>query len=48
LVAPELDADSPVGVIELGLLRGGEIPITDDVKVGRDRVDDGTPFPFEI
>src|SRR5580692_4077823 len=30
LVAAELDADRPVGVVELGLLGGREIPIPDD------------------
>ena len=38
----------PVGIVELSFFRGGEIPITDDVEVGRDLVDNGTPFPFEI
>src|SRR6267378_3902736 len=36
LIAAELDADRPIGVVELGLFGGGEIPITDDVEVGRD------------
>jgi hypothetical protein len=40
-VATELDADGPVGVVELGLLGGREIPITRDVEVGRDLVNDG-------
>src|ERR1700732_3865264 len=48
LIAAELDADRPIGVVELGLFGGGEIPIADDVEVGRDFVDDGTPLPLEI
>jgi hypothetical protein len=48
LFTPEFDADCPIGVIELGFFSGGEIPIADDIEVGRDRVNDGTPFPLEI
>jgi hypothetical protein len=47
-VATELEADRPIGVVELGFFGGGEIPVADDVKVGRDRVNDRTPFPFEV
>ena len=47
-VPTELDADRPIGVVELGFFGGGEIPVADDVKVGRDRVNDRTPFPFEV
>jgi hypothetical protein len=43
LVAAELDADRPIGVVELGLFGGGEIPAADHVEVGRSLVDDGTP-----
>src|SRR5712671_4346850 len=46
-IAAELDADGPVRVIELGLLGRGEIPIADDIEIGRDLVDDGAPFPLE-
>jgi hypothetical protein len=42
-IAAELDADSPIGVVELGLFGGGEIPVADDEEVRRDLVDDGTP-----
>ena len=45
LVAAELDADRPVGVVEFGFFGGGEIPVTDDVKVGRDLVDNGNTIP---
>src|SRR5205807_5563841 len=48
LIAAELDADRPIGVVELGLFGSGEIPIADNVEVGRDLVDDGTPLPLEI
>src|SRR2546421_11318993 len=47
-IAAELDADGPVRVIELGLLGRGEIPVTNNIETGRDLVDDGAPFPFEI
>src|SRR5207244_3295629 len=47
-IAAELDADGPIRVVELGLLDRGEIPITDDIEIGRDLVEDGAPFPFEI
>src|SRR5215470_4414987 len=48
-VAAEFDADGPIGVVELGLFGGGEIPIADNVvKVRRDLIDDGAPFAFEI
>src|SRR5882724_10259641 len=47
-IAAELDADGPVRVVELGLLGCGEIPIADDIEIGRDRVDHGTPLPLEI
>ena len=47
LVTPEFDANCPIGVIELGFFSGGEIPIDDDIEVGRDRVNDGTPFPLK-
>src|SRR5438874_168400 len=47
-IAAELDADGPVRVIELGLLGRGEIPVTNNIEIGRDLVDDGAPFPFEI
>src|SRR5882672_6210533 len=47
-IAAELDADGPIGVVELGLFGGGEIPIPDDVEIRRGLVDDGTPFPLEI
>ena len=48
LVAAELDADGPIGVVELGLFGRGEIPIADDIEVRRDLVDDGTPLPLEV
>src|SRR5712672_2390016 len=48
LIAAELDADGPIGVVELGLFGSGEIPITDNIEVRRDFVDDGTPLPLEI
>jgi hypothetical protein len=48
LIAAELDADRPIGVVELGLFGRGEIPIAGDVEIGRDLVDDGTPLFFEI
>jgi hypothetical protein len=48
LVAAELDADGPIGVVELGLFGGGEIPITDDVEIRRDLINDDTPLPLEI
>jgi len=38
----------PIRVVELGLFSRGEIPITDDVEIRRDLVDNGTPAPFEI
>jgi hypothetical protein len=47
-VAAELDADGPIRVVELGFFGGGEIPIADDVEIGRSLVDNGTPFRFEI
>ena len=47
-VAAELNADRPIGVVELGLFGGREIPIADDVEIRRNRVDDGTPLPLEI
>jgi len=47
LIAAELDADRPIGVVELGLFGRGEIPITDDAQVRRHFVDDGTPLPLE-
>jgi hypothetical protein len=47
-VAAELDADRPIGVVEFGLVGGGEIPIADDVELRRDLVDDGTPLALEI
>jgi hypothetical protein len=47
-VAAELDADRPIRVVELGLFGGREIPVTDNVEVGRDRVEDGTPLSLEI
>lgn len=34
-IAAELDADGPVWIVELVLFGGREIPITDDVEVGR-------------
>jgi hypothetical protein len=42
LIAAELDADSPIGVVELGLFGGGEIPIADDIEVRWNLVDDDT------
>src|SRR3984893_425657 len=48
LVAAELDADRPIGVVELVLFGGGEIPVADHVEVGRSLVDDGPPLPLEI
>src|SRR5262249_31153194 len=47
-IAAELDADGPVRVVELGLLGRGEIPITNDIEIGRDLIDDSAPFPFEV
>src|SRR5207237_4503671 len=47
-IAAELDADRPIRVVELGLFGRCKIPIADDVEIGRDRVDDGTPIPLEI
>jgi hypothetical protein len=46
--AAELDADRPIGVVELRLFGGGEIPIADHIEIRRDLVGDGTPLPFEI
>src|SRR6202040_2723091 len=43
-VAAELDADRPIRVVELGLFGGREIPVADNLEVGRDRVQDGTPL----
>ena len=37
-----------IGVVEFGLFGGREIPVADNVEVGRDRVEDGTPLPLEI
>jgi hypothetical protein len=34
-IATELDAVSPMRIIELGLLRSGEIPVVDDVEIRR-------------
>jgi len=34
-IAAELDADRPVGVVELGLFRRGEIPIANDIEIRR-------------
>src|SRR6266403_502640 len=48
LIAAELDADRPIGVVELGLLGGREIPIKDNVEVRRDLVDYVTPLPLQI
>src|ERR1700724_3531304 len=47
-IAAELDADGPIRVVELGLLGRGGIPLADDIEIGRDRVDHGTPLPLEI
>jgi hypothetical protein len=41
-VAAELDADRPIGVVELGLFGRREIPIADNVEVRRDRVDESS------
>jgi len=38
----------PIGVVELRLFGGGEIPIADHIEIRRDLVGDGTPLPFEI
>jgi len=46
--AAELDADRPIGVVELRLFGGGEIPIADHIEIRRDLAGDGTPLPFEI
>jgi len=44
-VAAEFDGDRPIGVVELGLFGGGEIPIADDVvEVRRHLVDDRAPL----
>src|SRR5262245_4350814 len=48
LIAAELDADGPIGVVELSFFGRGEIPITDDIEVRRNLVDDGTPLRLEI
>src|SRR5882672_4697522 len=48
LIAAELDANGPIGVVELGLFGRGEIPITDNFEIRRDFVDDRTPLFFEI
>jgi hypothetical protein len=48
LIAAELDADSPIGVDELGLFGGGEIPVADEVEVRWNLVDDDAPLPLEI
>jgi hypothetical protein len=47
-IAAELDPDRPVRVVELGFFGRGEIPIPDNVEIGRDLVDDGTPLPLEV
>src|SRR5215469_4099168 len=47
-VAAELDADRPIGVVQLGLFGGGEIPVAHDIELGRDLVGEGAPLPFEI
>src|SRR5947207_11744651 len=48
LVAAELDADRPIGVVELGLFGGGEIPVAHDIELGWDRVDHAAPPALEI
>src|SRR6266850_3780519 len=37
-VTAELDAHGPVRVVELGLLGGGEIPVTNNIEIGQDLV----------
>src|SRR5262249_32402942 len=48
LIAAELDADGPIGVVELRFFGRGEIPVADDIEIRRNLVDDGTPLPLEI
>ena len=44
-IGAKLDADRPIGVVELGLLGGGEIPIADDVvELRRHLVNNGAPL----
>src|SRR6187397_1857932 len=38
-VATELDADGPIGIVELGLFGGGKIPVAHDLELGRDLID---------
>src|SRR5215469_18024941 len=47
-VAAELDADRPIGVVELGLFGGREIPVAHDIEFGRDLVDEGAPLAIKI
>src|ERR1700730_13905060 len=47
LIAAELDANGPVGIIELGFFGRRKIPITDNVEIRRALVDDGTPVALE-
>src|SRR5690242_16156626 len=47
-ITAELDANRPIGVVELGLFGGREIPITDDIEIRGSRVDGGTPLALEI
>src|SRR5262249_12036558 len=47
-VAAKLDADRPIGVVELGLLGRREIPIAHDIEIGGRLLDDRTPFALEI
>jgi uncharacterized protein (DUF2342 family) len=43
LVTAELDAHGAVRVVELGLLGSGEIPVTNNIEIRRNFVDDDTP-----
>ena len=47
-LAAELDADRPIGVVEFGFFGRREIPVADDIEIGRGLIDDRTPFPLEI
>src|SRR6516164_3983551 len=48
VIAAELDADSPIRVIELSLLGGCQIPVAHDLQIRRDLIDDGTPLALKI
>src|SRR5215813_5290796 len=47
-ITAKLEADRPIRVVERGLFGRGEIPITDNIEIDWDLVNDGAPFPLEI